>query len=483
MNIVLKVFLKYIPLILLLISIVSRSIFLTFQDISNDEPFSIYHAQFGVSTIIEQLKNYNNPPLFELILHFWIKLFGVSPLATRIFPMLTSAFASLALYYLAKRHFSLKVAIIGSLLLSFSSLSIYYAQDCRAYALFLLLTILSMDLYLILFTKFRTTIALLFITVSSALIYTHYFGFIVLSIQGLHVLVYKKNFIKIALCYFLVLISYIPHFISLSERFQTSVSKGTWVEKPNGLESLYNMLWSFSNSPVITVLFISLLVLAALILLKTRQIKFLHAKHTLLLLWFLIPYLGLYFISYKVPVYLPRYLIFALPGFLLLISVILDAFPLKNKLKYYVIAFVVLAFMASADYRPNKKYGVKNAVLTLKNTKQKNDLVIVCPFDFINTFAYHYDRSVFGSVNDSTEYQNLIEALKAENIFIVNNADDLDVIRNSIEHKRVLYLESEAEFAMPGNGVKEFLNQHYTFKNADKFNNQTFLNTFEANQR
>lgn len=457
----------------------SRSIFLTFQDIANDEPFSIYHAQFSASTIIDQLKNYNNPPLFELVLHYWIKLFGISPLSVRTLPMLISAASSIALYMFAKKHFSMKIAILSSLFLSFSSLSIYYAQDCRAYSLFLLCTIFSMRYYLDLHFKFNFSSALLFILSTSALIYTHYFGFLVIAIQGLHLVLFKRNFLSLLLSYLIILITYIPHMIVIYERFSTSVNKGTWVKSPSGLESLYNMLWSFSNVPLLTVVFISLLLLSLFLLIKSGQLRKMHHTYVLLILWFLLPYLGLFIVSYKVPVYLSRYLIFALPGFYMLLAVLLESFPLKNTIKYSFISMILIVFAFTAEYKPNKKQGIKNAVDALILHRSSDDLVLICPYDFINTFAYHYNRKLFSTITDTSEYNLLITQLNKEHMYLVNNTADLDHLRNTIEHKRILYLESEAEFAMPGNGVRTYLMDHYEFKDTKTFNDQTFLHIME----
>src|SRR6185437_16205920 len=86
------------------------------------------------------------------------------------------------------------------------------------------------------------------------------FGFFILGFQGLHLLLFnKQRFFKMGINYLFVLALYLPCVFNLFTRFNASV-KGTWVEPPSGIESLYNMLWSFSNAPVITVTCITILV-------------------------------------------------------------------------------------------------------------------------------------------------------------------------------------------------------------------------------
>src|SRR2546421_236360 len=52
---------------LLLLNFFLKILFIRNNSIGGDEPFTIYHAQLSVSSIVHFLKLYNNPPLFELI--------------------------------------------------------------------------------------------------------------------------------------------------------------------------------------------------------------------------------------------------------------------------------------------------------------------------------------------------------------------------------------------------------------------------------
>src|ERR1700756_4288998 len=198
----------YFPVFLFLLNIWLKCLHLTAAAIGHDEPFSIYHAQLNINTLLEQLNNYNNPPLFEIILHFWIKLFGISPLSVRLLPAIFASLCPVLLYYFAKRNFSLRVGIISSLLLTFSDLLLYYSHDCRVYSLFVLLTLLSFYYYLEIICSDRVTLfkQILFLVFSTLLIYAHYFGFFVLIIQGAHLLFFhRKQFLKTSINYVLVL--------------------------------------------------------------------------------------------------------------------------------------------------------------------------------------------------------------------------------------------------------------------------------------
>ena len=108
----------------------------------------------------------------------------------------------------------------------------------------------------------------LLLIINSLIIYTHYFGFFILILQ-LIFLAYKKDvFLKywrgILIAIGIVFFLYTPNIMVLTNRFMDSATNGTWVDTPKGFESLYEMLRSFSNAPVLTV-FLICFFLAALI--------------------------------------------------------------------------------------------------------------------------------------------------------------------------------------------------------------------------
>lgn len=466
---------KYLPgIFILILNLILRIPWLIYQDISHDEPFTIYHAQFNVASIIDQLKNYNNPPLFEILLHFWIKLFGLSDVTVRVLPLIFSSFSSVALFYFGKKHFSILIGLVSALLLSFSSLSIYYSHDCRVYSLFLLLSILSMHHFLLISQNSSLKQMVYWVIFSSLLIYAHYFGFFVLFIQALYLFLFKRQklstFIIAAVA---VLVIYFPHLLVLWERFSHSAKNGTWLESPTGLESLYNMLWSFCNQPLPTVMCIALILATTVCFLFFRKRKPANSKIWLLIIWFLLPFFGMFFLSYKIPMYIDRYLIFILPAWYLLLALSINYLFKNPKFLYPFYALLILSFALSMQLKPKVKRDVASAIKFVKIHKTTNTIVLIHDFDFIPTFAYHYNKDYFTSVEDQKEYFLMCNKLKAEHILPVKNEQELKEI---YADNPVIYLDA---ISYSKNAILNSLQNNHVLREKKFFENGYYVYLFD----
>jgi len=475
---------NYILLSLLGINILLKTIYLSSQPISHDEPFTIYHAQFDFLNIIHYLKNYNNPPLFELVLHFWIKVFGISPFAVRLLPMIFSSLSVIYIYKIGMLLYNQRIALVSSLLFTFSTFQIYYAHDCRVYSLFLLLTLLSFFFFfkLIKDQTLTTVYLVCFILTNALLVYAHYFGFIVWFLQIGMALVWflksKQIFKNVFISYTISMLLYAPQLILVISHFLDSAKNGTWLKSPNGLESIYNMFWSFCNAPVVTVLIMILLVAALIkyIIIRKKTVVNIYTKY--ILVWFIIPFIAMFLVSYKVPMFLDRYLIFITPAFYILMALSLNFLFKSPKIYYTISAIVILLFAMTTTINPFKKRLINNTINFIAKNKTPNTLILVCPFDYITTFAYSYNQKYIRNINQDSEYASLDNQLKSDHIYFVN---DIDYTADSVlqQFDTILYLDAGADFAMPNNMIKKVLSAHFTELNNRYSDNFFKIYTFK----
>src|SRR4051794_22374468 len=93
-------------------------------------------------TLWDGLKADGSPPLYYLVLHGWIELFGTGTAVVRALSALLNIVAIYPLYILAKRVVGLRPARVVTLLYICSPYALYYATETRMYSLVILLTVL-----------------------------------------------------------------------------------------------------------------------------------------------------------------------------------------------------------------------------------------------------------------------------------------------------------------------------------------------------
>ena len=448
---------------LLLLNFILKIAYLDYGCISGDEPFTIYYAQQDLTDMLSMFKNENNPPLHFVLLHFWIKLFGISPFSTRFLSLLFSTTTVLFIYKLAKKSFNIRVAVIASLIFTFANYHIFFSHETRVYPLFALLTSVSMFAFMSLIKNKKSKKYFFLLAISNVLlIYSHFFGFFILAIQGLSILSIKdlrKNIIKeYSLITLITLLFFVPYLKIFLTRFSSS-SGGTWVSPPN-FESLYHNLWKFSNAPVNTVIFIVILVTALVFvfLKKDRNIDYNPSNSKVILIWFLFPYLFIFSISYLIPMFLDRYLIFISLGYYLTLAVAID-YLCSSKWSFYPLSIVVIGMMIfTCDIKSGPNKDLKEIVNLIK---ESNTVVYLCPSWLNHGFAYHYNIEYF------KDYKQLNTKLNNDNIFPIYNAQE---INDSLltQKTNIIYLDIWSELVDPEGLILKKLKENFEVVNVDK---------------
>lgn len=165
---------------LVLLNAILKIIYLDSTNINGDEPFSIYHAHLNIKTIILELSKGNNPPLFEILLHYWIRLFGISPFATRFLPYLSSTFIVIFIFKIGMKHINIHTAVIASLFFTFSHYNLFFSQETRVYSLLGFLTAISFYLFFELNKNPNNSNKAWLGIINTLLIYSHFFGLFII---------------------------------------------------------------------------------------------------------------------------------------------------------------------------------------------------------------------------------------------------------------------------------------------------------------
>ena len=454
-------------LILLVIAAVLRVWFLGKTDLGGDESFTLYMALQSPSDIVRMLCKGDNPPLWELLLHFWVKVFGISEVAIRSLSLIFNVLTIIPIYLLGEKYIHRFVGIAASLFYCFSTFSIYLAHECRVYSLIGFATASSVFLFVSCIYRPKTFKFILLTIANLMLMYGHYLSVwiivmefvIALGIKPIRKKIWKPYLIHAAT----LLILFSPMFPVLFTRFFDSGVHGTWIAKTTSPEALYDFLWRMCNVPVTTVLAITILISVFIILIINilkKECQF--GNNGILTLLWIVPLLVSFVLSYFTGFFLDRYFYFIFPIFYLSIaSYCLYLFPKKKAfgLSLMGIFAIAMAISCSPDSFTNHfsgwHYNVKPIVHQLVEAKENEKALVILPEYFDKQFTYYLDENheAFRTQSQPSNYYVFQDYLLKQGYYYDINYQKADF---SACDKVVFPYHKD----LPINGLREYLENH-----------------------
>jgi uncharacterized membrane protein len=140
-----------------------------------DESFSYFVAKLTPSEIIKATAGDNHPPLYYLLLHYWLNCLENSPQTLRMLSVIFGVFSIPIIFLVGKRLHSTQVGIIASLMLALSPLHVYYSQETRMYAFSMLVNLLLFFSVIEFHKSGSCTSKTLYVLSSLLGLYTHYY--------------------------------------------------------------------------------------------------------------------------------------------------------------------------------------------------------------------------------------------------------------------------------------------------------------------
>ncbi|WP_324759314.1 glycosyltransferase [Haloarcula sp. GH36] len=126
-----------------------------------------------------------HPPLYYLLLHGWMELFGEGRTAVRSLSVLGGVLTVVAVYLLGTELFEDRTGLLAAVMVAVSPFFIHHSRVARMYAVFTFLTAFSWYWY----TRLRdgtTTSAVGYVLTTALLAYTHVYGLFVVLAQHVY---------------------------------------------------------------------------------------------------------------------------------------------------------------------------------------------------------------------------------------------------------------------------------------------------------
>jgi hypothetical protein len=370
------------------------------NELAGDEPFTVYWALRPLHELFSMLHTENNPPLYFLLLHGWLKYVPLDPAWMRIPSALFSALTVWPLFLLARRLGGIAMALTASLLFTFSQHSFGFAHEVRAYSLLVLACTWALWQLVRLgedplrMPSLRAPSVLWLVVANTVATWAHYFGWLVVGLEL--VLVFIVPILRVARVKTLVaagltVLLNLPLLGILRERAGISLGQGTWVAPP-GWDEPYNMVMRWCNAPVVAVAFLAVITWA-LIRVRARRSPF-----AIGLWWCAIPLIGMFLVSFFFPVYIDRYLLFASIGFYLLVSGALASLGGPQALRHALMAAAIGGMLFT--FRPWAENGLHPSKVARQTEAWCTDgcAVVIQPAWYDLTYAWARNPDLFTGV-------------------------------------------------------------------------------------
>ncbi|MEO5859949.1 MAG: glycosyltransferase family 39 protein [Pyrinomonadaceae bacterium] len=188
-----------------------------------DEIFSVHAAEQSWREMWSFVaQDLIHPPLFYALLKIWIGVGGDGLLWLRLFPVLFSALVLIPFIYLGRELKLRSSAILLALaLFATNGALIRFSQTLRMYTLLMFLSLLSIWLFARYFNRGKSWIWL--VAVNVLLIYTHYFGWLIVGGEFLTILLFQRIKIgRAALMVGIAAAAFVPWVIAILNRDQIS---------------------------------------------------------------------------------------------------------------------------------------------------------------------------------------------------------------------------------------------------------------------
>lgn len=129
-----------------------------------------------------------HPPLYYVLLKYWMSVFGHGEFATRFLSVLFGVGAIIATYFLCKRLFDRSAGYIGAALMALSTFNVHASQTVRMYEPLTFFTAVSLYFMLRVLNDDGYANSIAYVLSSLGVLFTHLFGGFVVLAQNIYAL-------------------------------------------------------------------------------------------------------------------------------------------------------------------------------------------------------------------------------------------------------------------------------------------------------
>ena len=418
-----------------------------------------------------------NPPLYYLLLHFWMDWFGTSESAIRSLSVVPSLFSVWLIYHFAERLFTRGIAYLAAVYQAVSTFQIYYAQEGRCFSLLVsILLLATLSLWNALESdspRRRYLYYGAYAFLCALALYTHFISIFFLAWHGLYVLFRRpKQLLAVGTSIAASLLLFSPWLVTMlgAASGGGQARRYIWLKLP---QAYLSFLYGHSLIPLDEeavqhipqtlranwwILAASLLSIAALVPFGRLAWKRWGDRMLFVFTMALIPVLLAFLVSFKVMLFDERYLIPASPFLYVVVSATIweirllavnQAAPrrLVSIGRVACVVYCVLLAISLYHYYFNPRFGKEqwreaDAYIDSLALPGENAMIIFDPDYLLPCYQYYTTRNLPGwQVTPQIEAKlatsgSLLEehTRGSQQILLVRSHDNEDTVVNAMRN-------------------------------------------------
>ncbi|MBP7791685.1 MAG: glycosyltransferase family 39 protein [Candidatus Goldbacteria bacterium] len=348
-----------------------------------------------LKTFISSYANDPHPPLYYMLVHIFMKLFGTSEMSLRFVSFLFGVINIFIVYKLCRSFFSQEISFITLIFFTFSSYNIYYSQEARMYTMFLTFSLLIVY-YFIISVKYNYFTEKSFVAFSILGLYTHTYTILLLVILNLlYFIKYREDirqelWIKANLAIAIFAIPLIPFYVKTLLTAHVSHRMNMFIAPFLTFKSfMCGLTIGLNVFTILTVLiFLLLIVIAVISNRRYKEKKVIEILLYISLLFVLIPWVESLFGK---PVYSDRTLIPVSVFFIIILSVGVSYLFRSAKI-FVVVLYLLINLVSLYNYYFVDKYrkiDYKKFYETISENYKKNEVIIHTHVTSYASFEYY----------------------------------------------------------------------------------------------
>ncbi len=361
-----------IPTLLVILFVLLRIYHITTYSVWGGEAFTVIGSRQDWSSMFAYIvDDIVHPPLIYILLKMWLGIGGESVLWLKLLPAVFGI-GMIVPFFLLCWELKLKFpeTYLALLIMGVNGYLIHYTQELRMYSMFAFWALCSFWLFLRYFksTDNETRILIWLTLVNLLAIYSHYYGWLVVGMEFLFLLIWRRKILSFGLSISVLLLLFSPwaYFVVREARSIGGLERNLgWIPKPDAIDILnfYATLIGPLGSRYVKLLGLLLFNFPLIVWiwytahggLKSENEDLIHLSWLTILSF--LPIITIYLVSqrYDQAVWMDRYFIFIATPYMILIPTAATRLPYKWVRNVWIIFIVLWSALAGVnDLRTNR---------------------------------------------------------------------------------------------------------------------------------